>query len=222
MESKIERLVEGLVGLVDSLVVEVREMRRELEDMRLILERLLGRKLKRVEGKVGEVRLEVGDLSREELELLKVFWQWVLERKKEWSVSYDNGEMEGFDKKRGLILLKRGTMQEFLDRAFDLGYSKQGVLKLLGDLGILRYWEREGKRQYCIAVRITKPNRSMVSGYYVMIEKRLSEVLFQLKSILKAEKRIEGVTVAGNSILVREVEQTLEEEIEEVDGGFED
>jgi hypothetical protein len=186
MEDRI-KMLESLVGV---LVEEVRRMREELGEMRLLLERLSGRKLRRVDGRIEGRRLEIGDLSSEELEVLKIFFDWLRGNWERWKASYEEGYMEGYDSKRGLVLLRRGTMREFLDRVVELGYSKQGVLKLLGDLGILRYWDKEGKRQYCIAVRITKPMRSVASGYYVLGFERVREVGQGLRSYLEVRGRV--------------------------------
>jgi len=204
-----EDRIKMLESLVEVLVEEVRRMREELGEMRLLLERLSGRKLRRVDGRVEGRRLEIRDLSREELEVLNIFFEWLRGNWGRWKVSYEEGYMEGYDSKRGLVLLRRGTMMEFLDRVDELGYSKQGVLKLLGDLGILRYWDKEGKRQYCIAVRITKPMRSVVSGYYVLGFERVREVGQELKErvgeMMEISRGIKSAVVAGEPVMVQDV-----------------
>ncbi len=176
MEGRIDYLIELVEGLVERV--------DRLE--RLLLE-VLGRRMKVVDGQLGRLRvLSVRDLSEDGLIVLEMFYEWARGRWRDWEVSYEEGRLEGYDRERGWVLLKKLTMQEFLDRALGLGYKRQGVLRVLGDLGILKYWERGRKRQYCIAVWITKPVRGarQVGGYYVLDFERMRVVAQELRELM--------------------------------------
>ncbi|MCR6624635.1 MAG: hypothetical protein NDF58_08695 [archaeon YNP-LCB-024-027] len=178
MGDRLEQLVEDLVRVVKDLSERVEECNELLR----VAVRQGVLKVRRGGGK----KLKVGDLSGRELELLERFFEWARVKWVEWERGYEEGFMEGYDRERGWILLRKGTMNEFLDRVSDLSSSRQELLGLLGDLGVLRYWEgRGGKRQYCIAVRITKPVRGerMTSGYYVLEFDRLREVSQELRRL---------------------------------------
>jgi hypothetical protein len=185
MEDRVERLER----LVEELVEEVR-------GMRLVLERLLRRRMRGKVGKLGEARLGVWDLSEDEREIVRAFLEWARGKWYEWKVGYEEGKIEGYDSRRGLVLLRKGTMNEFLDLVRELGYGKERVFEVLGGLGILRYWESGGRRQYCIAVRVDKPARSVVSGYYVLVFKRMQEVSQELR-MLDGKGGIEGEAELG-------------------------
>jgi hypothetical protein len=173
MEERLERLER----LVERLVDEVRRCNE-------LLELAVRRGVLRVEG--GKKRVEVlrvKDLGEGELRVLEEFFEWAEGKKYEWVMSYEEGRMEGYDRRRGWLILRRGVMNEFLDLVSDLGYSRQGVLGLLGDLGILRYWEKKSGRQYCIAVRVDKPSRCLVKGRYVLVVDRMREVREELRGL---------------------------------------
>jgi hypothetical protein len=180
MEDRVERLER----LVEELVEEVRVMR-------LNLERLLRRRMRKKVGKLGEASLGVWELSEDEREIVRAFLEWARGKWYEWKVGYEEGKIEGYDSRRGLVLLRRGTMNEFLDLVRELGYGKERVFEVLGSLGILRYWESGGRRQYCIAVRVDKPARAVVSGYYVLVLKKMQEVSQELR-VLDGREEIEG------------------------------
>jgi hypothetical protein len=179
MEDRVERLER----LVEELVEEVR-------GMRLVLERLLRRRV-RGKGKVEKggslSSLSVWDLSEEERELVRVFLDWARGKWSEWKISYEEGKMEGYDGRRGLVLLRKGTMNEFLDLMNEQGVMKQDVLRLLSDLKILKYWESGGRRQYCIGVRVDKPTKGIVSGFYVLVFKRMQEVSQELQGLSEGD-----------------------------------
>jgi hypothetical protein len=170
MEGRIERLER----LVEGLIEEVRELK---ELVRLAVRR----GVLRVKGG-GEV-VGVKGLSEGELGVLREFLEWARGRWREWERGYEEGRMEGYDGRRGWILLRRGTMNEFLDLVGERRFSRQDVLRLLGDLGVLRYWERGGVRQYAISVRVDRPMRTKVSGYYVLVFKRMQEVSQELRML---------------------------------------
>jgi hypothetical protein len=190
MEDRLERLE----VLVEVLIEEVRGLRS-------LLEGFLEKKGRKARQAVSVERLEVKDLSKDELELLEAFLKWMKSRWKWWKVSYDLGEREGYDSKRGLVFLHKRTMKEFFQLISELGYGKPEALRLLGGLKILKYWERDGKRQYCIAVRLTKPVRSVASGYYVVDYERMKEVALELKEVLgiegKASERREELSFSS-------------------------
>ena len=208
MEDRVERLI----GLVEGLVERVERLER------LIVDRVIGRKLKGVDGKLGGARIWVRDLSEDEVELMKEFFEWVKGNWGKWKEMYERGYMEGYDKERGLVILRKGTMEEFLGRVVDLGYKRQGVLGLLGDLGILRYWERGGKRQYCIAVRVTKPMKGRKNGCYVLVYERVREVALELRELLddKEAKGMGSEATEGGESEVQEagLERNLEGEMD--------
>jgi hypothetical protein len=179
MEDRIERLER----LVEELVEEVRELKE-------LLRLAVRQGVLKVRG--GDLRVGVRDLSEGEVMVLREFLEWARGKWHEWKVGYEEGKIEGYDSRRGLVLLRRGTMNEFLDLVRELGYSKERVFEVLGGLGILRYWESGGKRQYCIAVRVDKPARSVVSGYYVLVFKRVQEVSQELQRSFS-----EGVSSGG-------------------------
>jgi hypothetical protein len=184
MEDRVERLER----LVEGLVEEVRELKE--------LMRLAVRKgVLRVKSGNGLEAGSIRGLSEGELEVVRAFLEWARGKWAEWKVSYEEGRIEGYDSKRGLVLLRKGTMNEFLDLVGDCGFSRQDVLRLLGDLGILRYWERGRVRQYCIAVRVDKPVRTKVNGYYVVVFKRVQEVSEELRGLFGefVEEGIEAV-----------------------------
>ncbi len=169
-------------GRVDRLIKELVERVERLERI------VLG---KRLRGKKAEIG--VRDLSERELELLGIFYEWARERWREWEVSYEEGRLEGYDRERGWILLKRRTMERFLDRVAGLGFKKVEALRLLADLRILRYWGRDNRRQYCIAVRMTKPLKGgrALSGYYVLIFERMRVVAQELRELIAGEESSE-------------------------------
>ena len=181
MEDRIEYLIE----LVEKLFEKVERLERLM---------VSGRARVGVQG-LRERRLSAQELSDQELKLLKVFFEWARGRWSEWVSSYEEGKLEGYDSKRDLVILRKGTIVEFLDIASDLGYRKHEVLGLLADLGVLRFWERGGKRQYCIAIRVDKPVRTRVHGYYVLDLKRMREVSEELRGLLSggvSEGFVEG------------------------------
>ncbi len=170
---RVERLVEELVEQVQGLVEEVREMR-------LVLEKLLRRRV-RGKGKVEKGgSLSVWDLSEEERELVRVFLDWARSKWSELEKSYEEGKIEGYDSRRGLVLLRKGTMREFFDLVKE-SFRVQDVLQLLGNLRILKYWESGGRRQYCIGVRVDKPLKARISGYYVLDVMKMREVGQELR-----------------------------------------
>lgn len=216
MEDRIERLI----GLIEGLVERVERLER------LIVDRVIGRKLRGVDGKLGGARIGARELSEDEVELMKEFFEWVKGNWGKWKEMYEQGYMEGYDRERGLVILRKGTMEEFLGRAVDLGFKRQGVLGLLADLGILRYWERGGKRQYCIAVRVTKPMKGRKNGCYVLEYDRLREVAMELKELLGAKEAkgrgSEATEESEGGFNQDGLGRDLEEEVEEVNGGFRD
>jgi hypothetical protein len=183
--------------MVEELVIEVR-------DMRLILERLLNRKLKG-SGKVGKV-LGVEDLSRDEVWVLGEFIKWLDRKVEEWGGGYKVERVEGFDEGRGIVILSKETMYEFLDSlAVKFGYKRHSVLGLLADVGLLKFWQTGGKRQFCIAVRVDKPMRGgIVSGRFVIVYDRFKELKERVGEMMEISRRVKGMMVASEPMVVRD------------------
>lgn len=176
--------LERLEGLVEDLV-------REVQCLRDVLERLFNRKLRLEGGKVLSLR----ELGEDELWVVKEFLDWMRENWRDWVRMYEDGYTEGVDNMSGRVCLKKGTIEEFLERVCERGYMRRDVLRVLGDVGLLRYRDiGKGQRQYCIAVRIRKPLRAVVSRYVVDVE-RAKEVSQELKSLLEAKERVRGAVL---------------------------
>ena len=195
---ELSKELERLGWLVEELVIEVR-------DMRLILERLLNRKLKGV-GKVGKV-LGVEDLSRDEVWVLGEFIKWLDRKMEEWGGGYKVESVEGFDEGKGVVILSKETMYEFLDSlAVKFGYKRHSVLGLLADVGLLKFWQTGGKRQFCIAVRVDKPMRGgIVSGRFVIVYDRFKELKERVVEMLEIKRKIKSAVVAGEPVMVQDV-----------------
>jgi len=192
---ELERL-ERLERMVEELVVDVR-------DMRLILERLLNRKMKR-SGK-GNVVLGVEDLSKDEVEILAEFFKWLKGKLDEWGGEYNVRNTEGHDKDRGLVILRRETMYEFLDSmAIKFGYNRHSVLGLLADVGVLKYWQTGKKRQYCIAIRIDKPAKAVVSGRFVLVFDRVKELEEEVAEVIRIKERVKSGMVVSEPVVVQD------------------
>ena len=194
---ELSKELERLGRMVEELVIEVR-------DMRLILERLLNRKLKG-SGKVGKV-LGVEDLSRDEVWVLGEFIKWLDRKMEEWGGGYKVERVEGFDEGRGIVILSKETMYEFLDSlAVKFGYKRHSVLGLLADVGLLKFWQTGGKRQFCIAVRVDKPMRGgIVSGRFVIVYDRFKELKERVGEMMEISRRVKGMMVAGEPMVVRD------------------
>jgi len=195
---ELSKELERLSRLVEELVIEVR-------DMRLILERLLNRKLKGV-GKVGKV-LGVEDLSRDEVWVLGEFIKWLDRKMEEWGGGYKVESVEGFDEGKGVVILSKETMYEFLDSlAVKFGYKRHSVLGLLADVGLLKFWQTGGKRQFCIAIRVDKPMKGgIVSGRFVIVYDRFKELKERVVEMLEIKRKIKSAVVAGEPVMVQDV-----------------
>jgi hypothetical protein len=178
---RVEALLRDLVVGVNVLC---EELRRCNEFLSLLVNRLGSGVVGGVGGGISGGRREgVSGLSEEEVRVLEGLLEWVRGRWREWVKSYDEGRLEGYDRKRDLLLLKKRTFEEFLRSVSGVGLSVREILKLLGDLGILKFWDKgRGQRQYCIAIRVDKPVRgALLKGYYVLVVERMKEVAFKLK-----------------------------------------
>jgi hypothetical protein len=126
----------------------------------------------------------LSELSEEEVRVVESLLEWVRGRWGEWVRSYNEGRLEGYDSKRDLLLLKKKTFEEFLYSVSGLGLSSRDVLKLLGDLGVLKFWDKgRGQRQYCIAIRVDKPTRSLLKSYYVLVVEAMKKIAHELKEL---------------------------------------
>jgi hypothetical protein len=203
MEGRLERLER----LVESLVKEFSGLAEEVKELKNVLERLLCRRLRVEEVEEGRVLL-LSELSKDELGVVKEFLDWMRENWKEWVKMYEEGYMEGFDSRAGRLCLRRDTVEKFLERAYEKGYVRRDVLRVLGDVGLLRYRVvGRGRRQYCIAVRISKPVRTVVSRYIVDIERA--------KEISEELRRMKDEELVDLDELVKE--EPVDEEVQEID-----
>lgn len=175
---EVSKELERLSRLVEGLMEEVREMR-------VVLERLLRRRMRG--NKSGRVVLGVGELSRDELQVIVEFVKWMERKMGEWGNEYRMEDVEGFDRDRGLVILRKETMYEFLDMITPQYEYSRGIFGILGDIGVLKFWQSGGKRQYCIAVRVNKPVRGVVSGRYVVMYEKLKEVAEEVRRRLGDE-----------------------------------
>jgi hypothetical protein len=171
----------------------VEAVERLREEVQLLREVVLGRKMRKGGKVVGGWRLRVSELSGEELEFVKRFLYWVWEFKGEWVDVYLRNEAEGFDPVRMRIYLRGRTFERLLERVCSEGYSKREVMRLLSDLGLLMYRvDERGLRQYCISVRLrvgvgaNGRERKGVASRYVIDWGRVEELT---QEVLELEKR---------------------------------
>jgi hypothetical protein len=194
-------VLERLVELLQWQSKELRELVEEVRGLREAIERLMSRRL-RVE-RVGDEHLFAHQLSEDEVRLVEMFMDWMRGNWYKWVEMYEGGQLEGVDKDRGVVYLRRGTLLEFLERVSGLGYVRGEVLRLLGDLGVLRFKVKEsGRRQYCIPVRMRVVGegpdgrvveRTTVGSRYVVEVNRLSEVSRELREMRRVKYGEEGV-----------------------------
>jgi hypothetical protein len=211
-------VLERVVELIQGQSKELRELVEEVRGLREAIERLMSRRL-RVE-RVSDEYLSVYQLSEDEVRLVEMFIEWMRENWYKWKEMYEGGKLEGVDKDKGMVYLRRGTLWEFLEKVSDLGYVKSEVLRLLGNLGVLRFKVKEGgRRQYCIPVRMrlvgVGPDgkevvQTPVGSRYVVNVNRLSEVSQELRSVLKAKEEVESAGVASELLVQSRVEESFE------------
>jgi len=157
---EMEKLVEFLVkefselrselsGVVDELGL----LRDAVERLKEAVEREVRRRVKGVEHVVFKVR-GYEELSEVEREVVRLFIEWLAEKERELALQYIEGNPEGLDRSINRVYLTRLTLEEFLNRVCLEG-GQLSVLRLLGDVGLLKYRvDERGRRQYCIPVRM--------------------------------------------------------------------
>jgi len=202
-------VLERLVELIQGQGKELRELAEEVRGLREAVERLLSRRFRVERLREGEW-LSVHQLGEEEVKVVELFLGWMRENWFKWLEMYKSGKLEGVDRDRGLVYLSRKVILEFLDRVSDLGYLRSEVLRLLGDLGVLRFKVKDGgKRQYCLPVRMRLVGvgedgrvieRSVVGSRYVVEVERLSEVSRELRERKEAEGSGQVVEGSGQGV----------------------
>jgi len=156
MEKLVEFLVKEFSELrseLNGLGVELGLLRDAVERLKEAVEREVKRRVKGVEHVVFKVR-GYEELSEVEREVVRLFIDWLA--KQEWELArlYEERNPEGLDRKSNRVYLTRLKLEEFLNRVCLEG-GQLSVLRLLGDVGLLKYRvDERGRRQYCIPVRM--------------------------------------------------------------------
>ena len=167
---EVSDLRSGLDGVVD----EIRELREAVERLREVIEREGRRRVKGFSDGVVKVR-GYEELSEGERVVVCSFIKWLVGKERELVLRYLEGDPEGIDLRANRVYLRGVTLDEFLYQVSG-GVGKGEVLRLLGDVGLLRYKVNErGRRQYCISVRMVlfRKERGFDGKVYTRKESRV-------------------------------------------------
>jgi len=178
--------MDGLIGLMERVLEELREVREELLEIREVLGRLERRWA--IECKVGggdELRLR--DLTEGELRIAGIFLNWVKKHERAWEELFKSNGEEGYDRVTGLCYIRKVTMEDvFISWIVAKGYLRKDVFRVLGDLGLLRYREKTGGgRQYCIRVSWKFNSLKREGSRYVVNWERVEELYREWQGILQ-------------------------------------
>jgi hypothetical protein len=214
---EVSDLRNGLDGVMD----ELRLLREAVDRLREVNESGGKRRVRGISGAVGKVR-DYDGLSEGEREVVRLFVEWLVGKERELSLRYLEGDTEGVDYRTNRVYLRGITLDEFLYRVI-VGEARQVVLKLLGEVGLLKYRvDERGRYQYCISVRMVlfrkeegadgkvyKRKLSVVCSRYVVDWGRVLELYERMK---KEKKRVgdlerkvramEAVDEVGSEVLV--------------------
>jgi len=181
--------MEGLMKLLERVLDELQEVKDELKNVREILMRVERRWEVERSGGVGELSLR--DLTEGEVRVAGVFLRWMKENEEAWEQAFKATGEEGYDRVVGLCYVRKGRMEDFINRLVGKGYLRKDILRVLGDLGLLRYRVKAGgTRQYCIRVSWKHNGMRKEGSRYVVNWGRVEELYKELWGLIQERRGV--------------------------------